>query len=275
MRTGPGWFKLIAADPAGALSRVRGEWDRRRDLDAWRRVGVSPRERYQPSPDAEGRLHHLLGLPWPCPEHAGLEDELRRLETELARSYDERADMDAEEKRVLPLFDADVTVARVAWCVTRHLRPSQVVETGVARGITSRFILQALKRNAAGHLWSIDLPHADTSRFQQIGSAVPGELRDRWTLRLGPSRRHLPELVAKLGSIDVFVHDSLHTGRNVRFELEEVWHAIPPGGVVIVDDVNENLAFEAFVKSKGNVPWVVGARLRGSGLWGAIVKERT
>jgi predicted O-methyltransferase YrrM len=274
VRTGPGWFKLIAADPAGAFSRLRGEWDRRRDLEDWKRVALSPREFYKPSADAEERLHRLLGLPWPCPEHVGLAQALQALETELARSYDERTDRDAEAKRVLPLFDADVTVARVAWCVTRHLRPSNVVETGVARGITSRFILQALERNESGHLWSVDLPHADTARHDQIGSAVPNNLRVRWTLLLGSSRRHLPELVDRLESIDMFVHDSLHTGRNVRFELERVWDRLRPGGIIIVDDVNENLAFQSFVKKKALNRWVVGARLRGMGLWGAIVKQQ-
>ena len=34
----------------------------------------------------------------------------------------------------------------------------KVVETGVAHGVTSRFILEALERNGRGFLWSIDLP---------------------------------------------------------------------------------------------------------------------
>jgi hypothetical protein len=33
-----------------------------------------------------------------------------------------------------------------------------LVETGVAHGITSRFVLEALQRNGGGRLWSIDVP---------------------------------------------------------------------------------------------------------------------
>lgn len=54
--------------------------------------------------------------------------------------------------------DGDAGLVRAIWCLTRHLRPSNLVETGVAHGLTSRLILEALERNEAGHLWSIDHP---------------------------------------------------------------------------------------------------------------------
>jgi hypothetical protein len=59
MRVTSGWLKLIVQDPTGALSRRRGELDRRKDLEDWRRVGVSPRELYA-TVDAEEQLHRLL-----------------------------------------------------------------------------------------------------------------------------------------------------------------------------------------------------------------------
>jgi len=34
-----------------------------------------------------------------------------------------------------------------------------VIETGVARGMTSRVILEAMTVNNSGHLWRVDLPH--------------------------------------------------------------------------------------------------------------------
>jgi hypothetical protein len=49
-------------------------------------------------------------------------------------------------------------MARTAWTVVRHLRPERVVETGVARGVTTAVLLQAMERNGYGALWSIDLP---------------------------------------------------------------------------------------------------------------------
>jgi hypothetical protein len=48
--------------------------------------------------------------------------------------------------------DAEVSMARAAWCTVLHQRPSILVETGVARGVTSRIVLEALNRNQRGHL---------------------------------------------------------------------------------------------------------------------------
>lgn len=40
--------------------------------------------------------------------------------------------------------DGDIRLGRLAWMVTRHLRPDVVIETGVARGLTTRLILEAM-----------------------------------------------------------------------------------------------------------------------------------
>ena len=74
--------------------------------------------------------------------------------------------------------DGDPGVTRAIWCLIRHLAASKVVETGVAHGVTSRFVLEALQRNGGGHLWSIDLPLLLLPELQQeIGVAVPDALR--------------------------------------------------------------------------------------------------
>ncbi len=65
--------------------------------------------------------------------------------------------------------DGDAGLVRAIWCLTRHLRPKKVVETGVAHGVTSRFILEALKRNGDGHLWCIDLPPIERVWRRQVG----------------------------------------------------------------------------------------------------------
>jgi hypothetical protein len=46
--------------------------------------------------------------------------------------------------------------------------------------------------------------------------------------------------------IDLFVHDSSHTARNVLFELEHAWDALVLGGAVAVDDVDLNCGFHDF-----------------------------
>ncbi|MEM4483260.1 MAG: hypothetical protein QXS19_05035 [Candidatus Methanomethylicia archaeon] len=51
--------------------------------------------------------------------------------------------------------------APLLYCLIRLIRPAIVVETGVASGIFSLSILQALNCNDYGHLYSIDLPNVE------------------------------------------------------------------------------------------------------------------
>jgi methyltransferase family protein len=148
--------------------------------------------------------------------------------------------------------DADPRLARATWDLVRYLRPLKVVETGVARGLTTSIVLQALEINGVGELFSVDLPPSiDRHRFtDQTAAAVPDGLKGRWTLVRGSSRRRLPGLLETLGSIDLFIHDSLHSHRNMSFELAAAWRALAPGGFLLADDVHRN---SAFVQCAGRV----------------------
>jgi hypothetical protein len=73
-------------------------------------------------------------------------------------------------------------------------------------------------------------PHC---RCGRSSTAQPMDLRSRLS-----SRRRLPELISRLGVIDIFVHDSLHSERNVRFEMDQVFAVLRPGGAIVVDDID-------------------------------------
>jgi predicted O-methyltransferase YrrM len=68
---------------------------------------------------------------------------------------------------------------RILYALVRALKPDVCVEVGVANGASSTHILAALSKNKKGHLYSYDI------ETDGIGSAVPDELRDRWTLTTG------------------------------------------------------------------------------------------
>jgi len=153
--------------------------------------------------------------------------------------------------------DGDAGFVRAVWSLMRHLRPERVVETGVAHGLTSRVILEAIASNGAGHLWSIDLPPLDHDLRSQVGIAVRDGLSDHWTYIQGSSRRRLTGLLSRLGQIDLFVHDSLHTERNLRFELDNAWATLRPGGAVVVDDVDMNWGFRSFNETFSGQPNLV------------------
>ena len=71
----------------------------------------------------------------------------------------------------------------------------------------------------------------------------------RWTYINGSSRLRLTRLLSQLGQIDLFVHDSIHSERNVRFELDRAWANLKPGGALVVDDVDANWGFHSFTKT--------------------------
>jgi hypothetical protein len=69
--------------------------------------------------------------------------------------------------------DGDPAFLQAIWRLIRRLNAAKVVETGVAHGVTSRIILEAL--NGRGHLWSIDLPPVWAPNVhREIGAALGG-----------------------------------------------------------------------------------------------------
>jgi hypothetical protein len=219
-------------------------WTLLRDIQAARREAPMPSDLYVAENDWESRLHGLLGIPWPCEATS----EFWALWPKVIQ------ELQAKGVRVGPESfkhwnDGDTGLVRAIWCLTRHLQPRNVVETGVAHGVTSRFILEALERNGNGHLWSIDLPPLERELHEQIGIAVDEQLRHRWSYIRGSSRRRLSGVLSQLGQIDLFVHDSMHSEHNVRFEVDRAWAALRPGGAIVVDDIKANRGFSSFTQS--------------------------
>ena len=138
---------------------------------------------------------------------------------------------------------ADSLLARCCYLMCRLLKPDVVVETGVAYGVSSAFILRALEENDRGVLHSVDLPPLRREYERFWGMAVDKSLEGRWTLHRGSSARVLPRLLEKVETVDLFVHDSLHTYRNMRREFEVVWPRLRTGGTLVADDVERNQAF--------------------------------
>jgi hypothetical protein len=213
-------------------------------------------------------FHRMLEVPWPCTELEAFRQVWADIGTTLSaqglafgrRTYGEYS-------------DADAGLAAATWCAVSHLRPDKVIETGVARGVTSRVILEAMSINRQGHLWSIDLPHPFHPELHwETAAAVLSDRRDRWTYVRGSSRRRLASLVSGLGDINMFIHDSLHTGRNIRFELRTVWPALQRGDLVLVDDV-DNQSFRDFVREVGDPPSIVLRSADGPCMFGAIRKD--
>lgn len=235
-------LKVAVARPAELFDRWEARQENKRQLS-------SPRQAEEVSPnrtDALGAAHELLEVTdcTTCPDE--IADLERTLPPESYRGH---------------FFDGGETLTRLLWAVVRHRQPQRVVETGVARGVSSAFVLKALELNGSGHLWSIDLPPLTASAQVEVGSAVPRDVRHRWTLILGASRRHLPPLLEELDTVDVFIHDGLHTPETMTLEFHQVWpylQASNAGGVLVADDASANQAFVNFARRVGHTSLLVG-----------------
>ena len=159
-------------------------------------------------------------------------------------------------------------VRLVLYAIVRAYKPEIVVETGVAHGVTSAFMLCAMHENGKGHLYSIDLPpyvaytkiergggkvledgqkHWINEKYA-VGDFIPEYLKDRWTLIPGDAKKELPKLLKKLNKISIFFHDSLHTYEHMKFEYETAWPYITKDGFLLSHDVLWNGAFLKFSK---------------------------
>jgi Methyltransferase domain len=274
-------LRYFVKHPARAVTAIASD-----PLDIWNRVQesyVAQRERRVP-PDLyraedgwERRMHNILSLPWPC-----------HMSSVFATLWPEvMGELEAKGIQVGPETfqgwnDGDAGFVRAIFCLTRHLRPRNVVETGVLHGVTSRFILEALERNGVGHLSSVDLPPLEHDYQDLTGMAVGDRFQTRWSLHKGSSRRLLPGILSKLGQIDLFVHDSMHSEHNVRFELETAWAALRPGGAMVVDDIDGNWGFRSFTQTLSGCQSMICEsepvrpdlrRFNQKGLFGIILKD--
>lgn len=255
----PKLARALAADPAGVARALPGEILQRRG-----RVQYGPAELDEAW---EEHLHGLLGAPWPCPQRAGLDEVLAGIGNRL----DHRGLVSGRHTYGW-YSDADVSLSRAAWCTVRHTRPEVVVETGVAHGVTSRIVLEGLIRNDRGHLWSIDLPHPlDQGLHAQTGAAVTDGCRPRWTYLEGASRDRLPPLIREVSRVGLFIHDSLHTARNTRFELEQAASAQSTGGVMLVDDIAGHDGFATFAQQHPSYQTIICPSADRAGVFGVAV----
>jgi len=137
------------------------------------------------------------------------------------------------------------TLGTVLYTLCRKAKPDIIVETGVASGVSSSYILCGLEKNKNGMLYSIDLSWGD----DQSGWIIPKYLKDRWQLIVGRSSDELPPLINRLKTIDIFLHDSEHTYRNMLFEYQLAWEHLRIGGLLLSHNINFSDAFTDFSRS--------------------------
>lgn len=140
----------------------------------------------------------------------------------------------------------------------RETKPEIIIETGVLHGLTTSWILQALNDNKCGKLISIDLPRRDWDLYmgprafgpgaeleqEELGNQTPGwiipkNLKNNWELFLGPSEIEMEKICNDIEKVDLFIHDSDHSYKTMKFECDFIANKYQDANIVI-DDFNLN-----------------------------------
>ena len=192
---------------------------------------------------------------------AGLVDTLLKERSDVMEDLRTRYEM---EKRPVGAVGGGPGAKEILlYLLVLRYKPDVIVETGVAQGVSSRYILRAMSKVDAGTLLSIDLPPHDPSGYKYadgrldptfvpeelgVGWLVPRELRGRWELRLGRSSDELPKI---RGSVDVFFHDSEHSYETMMLEYTWARAHLSSSGFLASDDLSWSKAWKDFHAGEG------------------------
>ncbi len=130
---------------------------------------------------------------------------------------------------------------RLGWyAIVRLTRPQVVVETGTDKGLGSATLARALQRNGTGRLLTIDTN-------PQAGSLLAGfhDVAEIWT---GDSVAMLQDVRQ---TIDLFIHDSLHTQAHELAELAAIEDRIDADSIVISDNSHATQALPLWSEKVG------------------------
>jgi predicted O-methyltransferase YrrM len=170
-------------------------------------------------------------------------EELRSRHSRLALRYGENYGIDPEAGLLI-------------YAVIRALRPTTMLETGVANGDSTFFVLNALQRNGCGTLHSVEVDSA-------AGVVLESAERSRWQLHVlkGDNfRLQFARIISELPPIHVFMHDSDHWYDWHLFELESVLPHMSAVGVILSDDIADSPAFFDFCVKHNLIPSVLLGR---------------
>lgn len=187
-------------------------------------------------------LPYLDALTISVEQYASAVDEHAEVATRLKERYEE-AHLGFEYG-----WGVEQLTALFLYYAVRTLKPRVVVETGVANGHSSFFILAALQRNGDGVLHSFDINPA---------AGVLVDDRTRWELHVSTSadpEAELRDTLRGLGEVDLFFHDSDHRYPTQMFEYETAWPFMAARGLMVSDDVNDTLAFVDFTHNVQRKP---------------------
>jgi hypothetical protein len=102
------------------------------------------------------------------------------------------------------------------------------------------------------------MPYPKLNNDAHVGCIVPDALRSRWTLLRYADREGLPRALRLLGTLDLCHYDSDKRYRSRMWAYPLLWQALRPGGLLLSDDIGDNIAFRDFCLQVRLDPVVIG-----------------
>ena len=132
-------------------------------------------------------------------------------------------------------FDCEVGLASFLYAHIIESKPSVVVETGVANGITTNVIMKALEKTG-GVLHSFDVDPRTENVYKGNGL---------WNFHLleGNFERDLELQISRIGKVDLWIHDSNHGYKWQAFEYDLAVSTLNSSGLIVSDDIDASTAW--------------------------------
>lgn len=158
----------------------------------------------------------------------------------------------------------DGTITREAglfiYGIIRTTKPSNILETGIYNGFSTAIMLSALNRNGYGQLYSTDIN-------PNVGRLLADTDLGRWNKRIGKPGSILKDTLKEMDKLDIFMHDSDHSYKNMLYEFNCAYAKMKRTGIIVSDDVDMNESFWDFARQKRLRPRVVYSPIK---LYGVI-----
>ena len=209
--------------------------------------------------DADVALKKII-VAYDIPQFEKIRDEFNALSLTLNERY-------KNTNLEYPLeFATEASSSYFLYSLVRILRPLNIVETGVANGHSSYFLLNAILNNECGTLHSFDVKN-------NVGTLIAESEKKMWDLNILPRRRRkrfLEDTMKKLGNMDIFIHDSNHFYYWQIFEYRTAWKVLQNGGLLLSDDADASYAFLDFSREIQTSPTFISDRRK---MFGIIKKS--
>jgi predicted O-methyltransferase YrrM len=133
----------------------------------------------------------------------------------------------------------------------RVVKPKVVVETGVANGVSTNGIMNAIKLNQNDCiLHSFDI-------LPQAKEAYKGDGLWEFHLLRKPYKKNLLKTVDNFGEVDLWLHDSNHSYLWQNMEYELALSKLGNRGILISDDIDASLAWSQNSKTCFNTSYIL------------------